>query len=179
MDTTTRSAFPAILLLATLWPYAAVQAQDMAVTMYEVDGQGIGRAIGSIAVTETPRGLLLTPALSGLSPGLHGFHVHENPSCAPASQDGRAVPAMAAGAHYDPFGSKRHGQPDGDGHLGDLPPLQADGTGRATRPVLAPRLSLADLRRRALVIHANGDNHADHPAPAGGGGTRIACGVID
>jgi len=34
------------------------------------------------------------------------------------------------------------------------------------------------VRDRALMIHAGGDNHADHPAPSGGGGARVACGVI-
>jgi Cu-Zn family superoxide dismutase len=28
------------------------------------------------------------------------------------------------------------------------------------------------------MLHAGGDNHSDHPAPLGGGGARIACGVI-
>lgn len=46
-------------------------------------------------------------------------------------------------------------------------------------PVLAPRLkSLADVDNRALMVHAGGDNHSDHPQPLGGGGARIVCGVI-
>jgi len=28
------------------------------------------------------------------------------------------------------------------------------------------------------MIHAGGDNYADQPAPLGGGGARVACGVI-
>ncbi|HPY41396.1 MAG TPA: superoxide dismutase [Cu-Zn] SodC2, partial [Thiolinea sp.] len=28
------------------------------------------------------------------------------------------------------------------------------------------------------MIHMGGDNHADHPAPLGGGGARMVCGVI-
>ena len=47
-----------------------------------------------------------------------------------------------------------------------------------TSPVLAPRLKMADLKGRALMIHAGGDNYADQPAPLGGGGVRWACGVI-
>ena len=46
-----------------------------------------------------------------------------------------------------------------------------------TQPVLAPRLNMADLKGRSLMIHAGGDNHADHPAPLGGGGARVVCGV--
>jgi Cu-Zn family superoxide dismutase len=48
----------------------------------------------------------------------------------------------------------------------------------ATNPVLAPRMKMADLKGKALMVHVGGDNHADHPAPLGGGGARMACGVI-
>jgi Cu-Zn family superoxide dismutase len=44
--------------------------------------------------------------------------------------------------------------------------------------VLAPRLKLADVRKRSLMVHAGGDNHSDHPASLGGGGVRVACGAI-
>ena len=89
-----------------------------------------------------------------------------------------AMPAGAADGHYDPAGSKAHGTPWGDGHLGDLPALYVAADGTATQPVLAPRLKPADLPGRALMVHVGGDNHADHPAPLGGGGARMACGVI-
>jgi len=88
------------------------------------------------------------------------------------------VPAGAAGGHLDPQGTKRHGEPWGDGHLGDLPALYVAADGSASNPVLAPRLKLADVKNRALMVHVGGDNHADHPAPLGGGGARMACGVI-
>jgi Cu-Zn family superoxide dismutase len=52
----------------------------------------------------------------------------------------------------------------------------ADGV--ANQPVLGPRLKLGDLKGRSLMVHAGGDNHADHPAPLGGGGARIVCGVV-
>jgi len=143
-----------------------------------VDENGIGRSIGEIVITETPYGVVFSPSLAGLPPGLHGFHVHENPSCEPKEKDGQRVAALAAGGHLDPAGSKHHGLPWGDGHLGDAPPLFVDAKGNADQPVLAPRLKLADLEGRSLMIHAGGDNHADHPAPLGGGGERLACGVI-
>jgi Cu-Zn family superoxide dismutase len=88
------------------------------------------------------------------------------------------VPALGAGGHLDPAGSKKHGEPWGDGHLGDLPPLYVAADGSAAQPVLGPRLKLADVKGRSLMVHAGGDNHADHPAPLGGGGARVACGVI-
>ena len=45
--------------------------------------------------------------------------------------------------------------------------------------LVAPRLrGLQAVTGRALVIHQGGDNHADQPAPLGGGGARVACGVV-
>jgi Cu-Zn family superoxide dismutase len=151
---------------------------DLNIPMNLVDAQGATTPIGTVSVGESAYGLVFTPALTGLAPGLHGFHVHENPSCAPKDKDGKPVAALAAGGHYDPAGAKRHGAPWGDGHLGDLPALYVDAAGGASNPVLAPRLKLADLKGRSLMIHVGGDNHADHPAPLGGGGPRMACGVI-
>ena len=51
--------------------------------------------------------------------------------------------------------------------------------GEATLPVLAPQLRVKDVRGRSLIIHAGEDNYSDQPEPLGGGGTRIACGVIE
>lgn len=151
---------------------------DTVVTLNAVDEKGVGSQVGSVTVTESRYGLVFTPALHDLAPGIHGFHVHQNPSCAPAEKDGTMTAAQAAGAHLDPAGTNRHGEPWGDGHLGDLPPLYVDAKGMATQPVLAPRLESADLAGHSLMIHAGGDNHADHPAPLGGGGARVACGVV-
>jgi len=168
------------LLLSLATGLVAAQAHaDHTVMMHLVDEQGNGRAVGSIVISESRYGVVFTPELSGLQPGVYGFHVHEKPSCAAADKDGKSVPALAAGGHYDPTGSKKHGTPWGDGHLGDLPALAVSANGNAVNPVLAPRLKITDLKGRSLMIHAGGDNHADHPAPLGGGGARMACGVIE
>lgn len=165
------------LILAAMASTAV--AADTVVQMQAVDENGTGAGVGQVTVTETKHGLVFTPALTGLTPGLHGFHLHQNPSCDAKEKDGKMTPALAAGGHYDPKKSEKHGTPWGDGHLGDLPPLYVDGEGKASQPLLAPRLKrLSELKGRALMIHAGGDNHADHPAPLGGGGARVACGVI-
>lgn len=151
---------------------------DLVVPMQLVDEKGAGANVGEVAVVESKYGLVFTPAMRGLAPGLHGFHLHQNASCATTAKDGKPVPGGGAGGHYDPVASNAHGTPWGEGHLGDLPALYVDAAGAATQPVLAPRLKLADLKGRAIMVHAGGDNHADHPAPLGGGGARVACGVI-
>jgi Cu-Zn family superoxide dismutase len=171
------AALVAAALAFVLQPARADEA-GLTVTLAQVDAEGSGTVVGTVRVTTSAYGLVFTPDLKGLAPGLHGFHVHTNPSCAASEADGKKVPAGAAGGHYDPAKAGRHGTPWGDGHLGDLPGLYVAPDGTATQPVLAPRLKLADLAGRSLMIHAGGDNHADHPMPLGGGGTRVACGVV-
>jgi len=173
MTQTSRIAILAGLIALTGYAHANITVQ-----MHTVDDKGVGQSAGQVVITESPYGLVFTPTLAGLPSGLHGFHVHENGSCDAKEQNGKMVPALAAGGHLDPAGTRRHGPPWGDGHLGDLPALAVDDKGNAAYPVLAPRLKLADVKGRALMVHAGGDNHADHPAPLGGGGARIVCGVI-
>ncbi|MBN3154705.1 superoxide dismutase family protein, partial [Pectobacterium brasiliense] len=64
-------------------------------------------------------------------------------------------------------------------HLGDLPGLVVNADGTSTYPILAPRIkSLSEVKNHALMVHVGGDNYADTPAKLGGGGARMACGVI-
>jgi len=152
---------------------------DTVVSVHAVSAQGVGEEVGKITVSESPYGLVFTPDLHGLAPGLHGFHLHQNPSCEPGEKNGVKAAAIGAGGHFDPKGSNMHGTPWGKGHLGDLPPLYVDPDGVASEAVLAPRLKMSDLPGHALMLHAGGDNFSDNPAPLGGGGARVACGVIE
>jgi len=152
---------------------------DTTVEMHSVSADGVGESIGSVTAEDTDYGLLLTPDLSGLNAGIHGFHLHVNASCEPSESDGEVTPAGAAGGHFDPEETGTHQGPYSDeGHLGDLPALMVDADGNATTPVLAPRLSEDDLAGHALMVHEGGDNYSDEPELGGGGG-RVACGVIE
>jgi Cu-Zn family superoxide dismutase len=160
-------------------PAAAGASNQLQAPMTLVTAAGPGKMIGVVSITESPNGLVFTPKLTDLPPGPHGYHVHEMGNCAANEKDGKKVAAGAAGGHYDPSGTKQHLGPTGSGHMGDLPPLVVGGDGSAVLPLTAPRLkSLADVKGKALMIHAGGDNYADKPMPLGGGGERIACGVI-
>jgi Cu-Zn family superoxide dismutase len=155
-------------------------AEEAAAEMHAVSADGIADQIGTIELADGDGGLVLEVDLSGLPPGAHGFHLHSEGSCEPAANaEGQTTAALAAGGHYDPDNTGRHAGPEGDGHKGDLPVLEvaADGTAQVT--LTAPRLTVADARGRALMIHAGGDNYSDDPAPLGGGGARIACGVVN
>jgi len=158
---------------------AAQGAAALTVTMNLISAKGIGAPIGTIELEDSTRGLVLKLNLKSLPPGHHGFHLHAKGSCAAAEQDGKMTAGMAAGGHFDPDNTKKHLGPYAvGGHKGDLPVLKVAGDGTARGLLLAPHLKLADLAGHALMIHAGGDNYADQPKPLGGGGARIACGVV-
>ena len=177
----------------------SVGAEEIDVAIHRISAEGVGEVIGEVKAVDNEYGLLLMPNLIGLSPGIHGFHVHQNPDCGPAEKEGEMVAGLAAGGHYDPQDTGAHKGPyDPAGHLGDLPALYFEiqeatpagmvaeekgkieaPLGAATLPVLAPRLKTADLKGRSLMIHQGGDNYSDYPQPLGGGGSRVACGVVE
>ena len=147
------------------------------IAVHAVSAQGVGKKIGTITFQDTPQGLSVAPKLANLPSGFHGFHIHEKGSCDPAEKEGKMGAAIAAGGHFNPQHAPEHGTPN-EGHLGDLPVLNVDSNGVAKTTVIAPRLSLANVQGLAIMVHAGGDNYSDHPKPLGGGGDRIACGII-
>lgn len=162
-----------------------VSQPDRVITIHEASlGEGQEKVIGTVRVSEMEGGLLFQPSLKGLKPGLHGFHVHENPNCddSRSAEDYDAAPeevaAGAAGEHLATGILEGHEGPYGDGHLGDLPNLYVDESGLAEHPVYAPRLRMRDLEDRSLVVHANPDNYSDEPEENGGSGSRVACGAV-
>lgn len=157
---------------------AAFAVDSITVTVNAVSAQGIGESIGTIVFRQTSKGLEIAPQLSGLTPGDHGFHIHEKPDCGPAEKDGAMVAALAAGPHYDPTHSGKHLGPHGGGHKGDLPKLEVGADGKAVKVMALEGVTLDDIRNRSVMVHAGGDNYADEPAPLGGGGARVGCGII-
>ena len=165
-------------LCAVVFGVCSVSAAEITVTTNAITAEGVGAIIGTVAFQDTSRGLKIRPNLSGLTEGQHGFHVHENANCGAKEKNGKLVAGLAAGGHFDPGKTGKHKGPNGMGHLGDLPVLYVDDRGRATRTSLASRFKTSDLEGRSVVIHAGGDNYSDQPAPLGGGGARVACGVV-
>src|SRR6266403_5681782 len=79
---------------------------------------------GTITFTEVADGVQVHAEVTGLTPGKHGFHVHECGDCT-------AADASSAGGHFNPM-KKPHGAPDAaERHAGDLGNLEADSTGKA------------------------------------------------
>lgn len=150
-----------LLACSSISAYAEVASVDMV-------NVKSGKSIGHVRFEDSRYGLLIKPNLHSLTPGYHGFHVHEFGDC--------GKKAKAAGGHLDPHKTNKHLGPFEEGHLGDLPALFVDEKGHAKGVILAPRLSVSKLKGRSIMIHEGGDNYSDLPEPLGGGGARIACG---
>lgn len=164
-----RTIFFGLCCTASTMPVFA----NISVPIYATSETNTSNSVGTISIAETKYGLMLTPHLHGLKPGLHGFHIHQNPSC--------GAHGMDAGGHFDPAKTDKHLGPfNNAGHLGDLPVLYVNADGTATLPVLAPRLQhIKEIEHHSLMIHEGGDNYSDIPEKLGGGGARMECGVIE
>jgi Cu-Zn family superoxide dismutase len=174
MQLIARLAFAAIM---TVGP--AAFAADPTATTNKVSAEGVGDPIGTLTVTMSPAGAVFNLNVKGLPPGPHGMHLHENGACGPTVVNSNPVPAGAAGGHWDTAHTGKHEGPMGQGHSGDLPLLEVAADGTAVKSLTAPHIMDLDaVRGHALIIHAGGDNYSDQPAPLGGGGARIACGII-
>ena len=176
----TRRLTAALITTAAIGGFAAfAHAETKSVSMNLISAEGAGAPIGTIELEDSSEGLVLKPNLKGLPPGEHGFHLHVNPTCGPGEQEGKMAAGIAAGGHFDPRETHKHLGPDATGgHQGDLPVLKVADDGSAAATLVAPHLKLADMLGHALMIHAGGDNYSDQPKPLGGGGARIACGVV-
>lgn len=168
-----------IALALILLGSSAAMAAEKIVVVNAISEEGVGKIIGTVKLSDSDAGLVIDPDLGELSPGLHGFHIHEKPNCGVADKDGKKVAGLGAGGHYDPHKSAKHEGPEGHGHHGDLPALEVKDDGSATKILVAPRLKLSEITGRSLMIHEGGDNYSDTPKPLGGGGGRIACGIIE
>lgn len=131
----------------------------------------------------------ITYRIEGLTPGLHGFHIHEFADFSNG--------CLSAGPHYNPH-KKLHGAPEDDErHVGDLGNIIAGDDGVAAGTIIDPLIKLTgpySVVGRSFMVHADpddlgrGDNSkAGLPgAPANGfvskitgnAGARIACGEI-
>ena len=132
---------------------------------------GSGLVVGFVKLTEDATGTVTVKAeVEGLTPGLHGIHIHNTGSCTPPT-------FVDAGAHHNPL-SAVHG-----GHAGDLPNLVVNPAGRGVMNTTTNAATLSpgpttifDANGSAVVVHALPDDLVTNPT--GNSGGRVACGVL-
>ena len=175
----TTALLSAAMLLGACQTTTSTTQKTLQANVNLVNAQGIGKNIGTVTFTDSSNGLVIKTNLKDLPAGPHGFHIHENGGCnASLNPEGVATAALQAGGHFDPNKAGQHGSPDGHGHLGDLPVLVVASDQSAKQILIAPRLNMSLIEGRAIMVHAGADNYSDSPQALGGGGARIACGVI-
>ena len=126
---------------------------------------------GEVHFTQRGSDTLVEINLSHLSPGAHGFHIHEHGDCS-------APDALSAGGHFNPAGQP-HGGPEGPHHLGDLGNVTAGSDGMVNENIHVKGLELSGdngVIGRALVVHSAPDDLATQPS--GNSGKRVGCGII-
>ncbi len=127
---------------------------------------------GRVTFTDEDGKVHVHAEISGLTPGDHGFHIHE---FGVWSEDG-----MASGAHYDPTMTKHHaGLDTPKRHIGDLGNITAKANGNATVDLDDASLRFrgpTSIIGRGVVVHEKPDDLKSQPA--GNAGARLAVGVI-
>jgi superoxide dismutase, Cu-Zn family len=120
----------------------------------------------------TTKGMQVVADIHGLTPGPHGFHIHE-------FGDVSSPEGMSTGPHFNPMNSNHGGPMAGKRHVGDLGNIEADEKGHAKLDLIDPALTFggpSSIIGRGLVVHAKADDLKSQPA--GNAGDRIAVGVI-
>jgi len=127
---------------------------------------------GTVSFKKVEEGLQVQAVVSGLTPGSHGFHVHERGDCS-------ASDAMTAGEHFNPRNRDHGGPDDKERHAGDFGNLEADERGHASLTFVDSHISLEgkeSVLGRSVVVDESADDL--HTQPTGNTGSRQACGVI-
>lgn len=128
---------------------------------------------GTVTFTQMGEVVRIQANITGLAPGQHGFHIHENGDC--------SNNAEAAGGHYNPAGTPHGGPhaPVGQRHVGDFGNIEAGADGTATFERTDSLVTLSGMNSvvgKAVVVHAGADDLQSQPS--GNSGARVACGVI-
>lgn len=128
---------------------------------------------GVVTFRPVADGVQVHAEIKGLTPGKHGFHVHEFGDCS-------AADLSSAGGHFNPANQPHAGPNAGARHVGDMGNVEADASGNAKLDYVDHQISLANDEKsvigRSVIVHAKPDDLKSQPA--GDSGPRIACGVI-
>lgn len=174
-------------------------AETVMASVNRISADGVHEQIGTVVAVQRGASLEIRLRLDPFPPGWHAMHVHDNPDCDPAIQDGVSVAGGAAGGHFDPNGAmadmvdmqpmpavrdgkaRKSSDPDklsrNPRPLGDLPAVYTEERGTTDTRILSYRLDIGQIRGRSLILHAHPET-TDDPRLPSGGGPKIACAIF-
>ncbi len=127
---------------------------------------------GTVIFTKEAEGIKVTADLEGLTPGDHGFHIHQFGDCSD-------LKGKSAGGHFNPDGAAHAGHDSKIRHVGDFGNITADENGTAHVEFIDDLISFSgshNIIGRGIVIHGGTDDLTSQAS--GNAGPRVACGAI-
>jgi Cu-Zn family superoxide dismutase len=163
-----------ILFFAAFLCVAAVgaHAQDVTKATAKLEPKSGSKVTGTVTFTKSGDDVEVTGDIQNLTPGKHGFHIHEKGDCS-------AADASSAGGHFNPTHQHHGGPTTAEHHTGDLGNIEADKSGTA-HIHWKGKMSLTgadSIIGKSVVVHEKDDDLKTDPA--GNSGARIGCGVIE
>ena len=172
------ASFAGLIALAQT-PAAKSAASSKAIAVLQPTAGN--KVTGTVTFTPVADGVQVHAEIAGLTPGKHGFHIHEFGDCS-------AADASSAGAHFNPTNQPHAGPDATQRHEGDMGNVEADASPKprivaavsAKLDYVDHQISLTNDAKsvigRSVVVHAKPDDLKTQPS--GDSGARIACGVI-
>ena len=164
------ASFPGLIALAQT-PATSSEASSKGISVLHAAAGN--KVSGTVTFTPVADGVKVHAEIGGLTPGKHGFHIHEFGDCS-------AADFSSAGAHFNPTNQPHAGPDTAARHEGDMGNIEADASGNAKLDYVDHQISLTGDAKsaigRSVVVHAKADDLKTQPSGDAGG--RIACGVI-
>jgi Cu-Zn family superoxide dismutase len=165
-----KTALSILVAIGLMAPLAiAGETTKAIVALHPTTGSNVA---GTVTFTASGDQVKVVADITGLTPGKHGFHIHEFGDCSDPK-------AASAGGHFNP-GNHQHGAPDAENrHAGDLGNIEADASGKAHLELTDKVMKLTgsdSIVGHAVIVHEKADDLKTQPTGDAGG--RLACGVI-
>ena len=130
------------------------------------------KVTGTVTFTKAADGVKVVADITGLTPGKHGFHIHEFGDCSDPKGE-------SAGGHFNPTKHQHAGPDASERHAGDMGNIEADASGKAHLEYTDKAMKLSgdgSILGHAVIVHEKVDDLTTQPT--GNAGGRLACGVI-
>jgi Cu-Zn family superoxide dismutase len=153
-------------------PDQYARIENVTVAIAELNSASGSNVRGFITFKQTDSGMFVTGEIHGLTPGMHGFHIHEFGDCS-------APDATSAGDHFNPGQMPHAGHGMEKRHVGDMGNIDADDQGNVRIQLLDNMMKFDgenNILGKSVIVHEKEDDLRTQPS--GDAGARIACGIV-